>query len=474
MRAVLPAGWRPLGLHALVVALVAGSRLVDSPGLTVLLGGLLVVPVYVFIGLDEARRARLWFSPLSFYFFWYSVGLGASAIYVGALILLGDDIMFSIAVLDHDDIATGYLVFLVGSLSLHAGLRLLRPPADSAATAGGKQRNRLVWLAVFWVAGLWAIFDPVRAGIVGTPGRILQVAPLATVITYALTASRFRQPRVVQAVLLGVGMTGVFVGNVITYSKAYAMYSFLPLVWMCLAEKRHRRWLPILAVGLIAIYFGLIAPVLTAVRFDPLERESAVERIATTLERWLAGQVELGQGNFYAQQIDMLLMRQFDPAPVAYLAGEVQIFGFQHGETMQYARYAFIPRILWPNKPEVARGAWFATYSGFAESPEESTMSLGITATGELYWNFGVPGVILGMLLMGTMVGVLWRIAGNDPRGEILRMLLYVIVVLAMPNMSEFVSAAVSVVALFVVFRGGLLISLVLRRAAPEAQGVRA
>jgi hypothetical protein len=158
------------------------------------------------------------------------------------------------------------------------------------------------------------------------------------------------------------------------------------------------------------------------------------------------------------------LRRQFDPSSVGYLVGEVDTYGLQHGATMAYAAYAFIPRILWPDKPTVTRGGWFAAYIGFAPSPEESTVSIGITATGELYWNFGTPGVVVGMFLIGCMFGGLWRLAGPDPRADPIRMLLYVVVMLHMPNMSEAVTVVTSIVAAFVFFKAALLVAGMLRQ----------
>ena len=74
------------------------------------------------------------------------------------------------------------------------------------------------------------------------------------------------------------------------------------------------------------------------------------------------------------------------------------------GETFKYLAFSFIPRIFWPGKPFVTQSTWFTYYIGMAASPEDATASTGITAVGELYWNFGYPGVILGMLLLGIAV----------------------------------------------------------------------
>jgi hypothetical protein len=125
---------------------------------------------------------------------------------------------------------------------------------------------------------------------------------------------------------------------------------------------------------------------------------------------------------------------------------------------MAYTAYAFIPRVIWPDKPAVPRGAWFTAYIGFSPSEEEATTSTGMTATGELYWNFGIPGVLIGMFTIGCLLGGLWRMAGADPRHSLLRMLLYVLVMVNMTNMPEAITVFVSIAATFLAFKAAFIV----------------
>ncbi len=88
--------------------------------------------------------------------------------------------------------------------------------------------------------------------------------------------------------------------------------------------------------------------------------------------------------------------------------------GFYHGETMAYLSYAFIPRFLWKEKPVIAQGVWFALRIGQAYVQEGvgANNSINMTSAGELYLNFGLLGVAIGMFLIGGLCAYMWQISG--------------------------------------------------------------
>jgi hypothetical protein len=77
---------------------------------------------------------------------------------------------------------------------------------------------------------------------------------------------------------------------------------------------------------------------------------------------------------------------------------------FQGGWTIAQIPIAYIPRILWPGKPEVGIGQWITDTYGAGAHIRSST---GPSWIGEFYLNFGVPGVVAGMFVMGMLLRVL-------------------------------------------------------------------
>jgi hypothetical protein len=75
---------------------------------------------------------------------------------------------------------------------------------------------------------------------------------------------------------------------------------------------------------------------------------------------------------------------------------------------------ALVPRALWPDKPNIELGAWFALEIGAASiSPitGRANNSVNMTIPGELYLDFGWIGVIIGCILFGALLGAFWNAA---------------------------------------------------------------
>ncbi len=476
--------WKGVQLHAFGAALVTASWAIGlSPAMTLLLCGITLTFIFATIGIWETRRSVLWFTPLSFYLFWSTVGLGVCATFVGVNFLrAGESIPFMEYEISPPYIQLAYVIYVLGSLALHIGIELLRPiGSEHRFGRSGRERNVLLWMMLLWTVGMLYQLKHSWFAALGTIANLVHWAALASVCFLILTPRKeWHLSPVWYWGLLLVGTAGVFIGNVMTGSKSYIMFSFLPLVWYAVLRKKPDKVTIAFALCLTVFYFGVVAPGISRARVEGVMRGSDLFDQLVSAAKQSVGleprHVSPGLQPVYEE----FFLRQFEPLALSFILGEVERDGLRYGETMAYASYAFIPRLLWPDKPSVSKGSWFTVYLGFSPREAEATTSTGITATGELYWNFGIVGVVLGMFFIGILIGAVWRLAGADPRGQLLHMLLYTSLLLDIMNMPEAVTTTGFWVAEFLVFGAVFLLMgsrpiqlLMPRRAALEPAGRR-
>jgi hypothetical protein len=229
------------------------------------------------------------------------------------------------------------------------------------------------------------------------------------------------------------------------------MLGFLPAIVFVSRRPRYYKWIPAVGVLLLVLYLGIVAPAVNNSRI--VKQGDSYNKIMAGLQ---------SSSPFYTgdpfmlsleDQFDGLMGRVFEMPPVTgFMVGEVRRSGLQLGSTMRDLYYAFIPRIVWPEKPPVSRGAWFTTYLGMAPREAEATSATGMTIVGEWYWNFGVAGVVVGMFLTGALLSGLWRLAGSYPIHQPANMVLYVAIIINVLNLPDATSPIVSNIALYLLF----------------------
>lgn len=425
--------YAPLVLHLwymilIVVLWVAGI----PPALLLYISGGVAMVVYPALAIIELRRAPLFISPLSALFAWYFPPAGPCAIHYANIISDGEPILFSVRILHPDDLVAGYVIMIVGNVALHAGLQWFRPMVDQITTPTFEYRPRLDGLFVLWCASMLFRVAPGALSFLGAIGGVMHFGSTTALAAFLLSRSPRDRTWLFWAVTIAATIIE-FITNLNSGSKAYLMFSFLPVLWLFLRDGKLRRFVPALSVAMVTLYFSIIAPVVMASRTGNVDtRESAMTRIMRTYSR---GGYEDDAGA--DKQLPKYLERAFDATATGCIYGEVQRTGFMYGDGLDYMLYSFVPRVFWPDKPTVTRGAWFSEYLGQARTEESATTSLGQTAPGELYWNFGWPGMIVGMVFMGAVIGKMWKIATPFAERHSMRLLLYFWITFQMTSMSE-------------------------------------
>ncbi len=85
------------------------------------------------------------------------------------------------------------------------------------------------------------------------------------------------------------------------------------------------------------------------------------------------------------------------------VSGTPGIWDFQYGRTLFLGLLAPIPRALWPDKPETnLEGEFYEDYMGYTRVSGRGAS--GYTTVGDLWLNFHIIGVIVGMFLYGLLM----------------------------------------------------------------------
>ncbi len=91
-----------------------------------------------------------------------------------------------------------------------------------------------------------------------------------------------------------------------------------------------------------------------------------------------------------------------------------QIVPYYEGATYAYFLVAWIPRLLWPDKPTATGGANDRMDVDYQLKYEGQAVSVGIGLLPEAYANFGLLGVVLVMALQGAIFGLLYAMLNSS------------------------------------------------------------
>jgi hypothetical protein len=386
--------------------------------------------VSIHLAMDEARRSALTLTPIVCYQLWQVVTLGAAPIYTVAAYHQGDAIPFANYDLSMDQIAKGHALLVVGAWAFYSGMALFRPRERNASDLRVAVPSVLSLGMCFGVGVLLSYFRDSVTSYAGSMVAQLSLLPVGVLCLLALNPPpALRRRHGMQLSLVALGTLVLILLALPRGAKMELMFAFFPLIWSLVQQ---RRWKSLFGTGIClgALYLLVVAPFVTSARnlgrnADERSRLNSAE-LGATLWYQLQASFRSDSTGYLVEWLDETMSRVNDSTA----AGMVRILaddeGFLNGEGLDYLPMAFVPRVFWPEKPTLDQGRWFAYKLGVASDPSTATTSIGQTAAGELYWNFGWLGVIFGMFIAGgSLAGCMWRIAGPAPEIGILEMTAY-------------------------------------------------
>jgi hypothetical protein len=233
-------------------------------------------------------------------------------------------------------------------------------------------------------------------------GHLLQ--PLGLVIL-AYGYAKIRTPTWL-LLIVAVVLTQVALGFV-TDTKGTALFGFL---LVALTKTLWEGKLPKGWIALIIVFATLMFPVFQAYRVEVrgglgLNRQQALENIEKVLEVSFGSTDKVYEGR-QGDRAQTFLERSSGEASLELLFEHAGVdTPLLHGRTLIALPLAFVPRLILPDKEDVQVGQLYNRT--FLHGASDDFTYISVSQLGEFYWNFGWPGVVIGMFLTGVLLGVI-------------------------------------------------------------------
>jgi len=270
-------------------------------------------------------------------------------------------------------------------------------------TEGGALVAAAILIALGWVLTVARQFGVIGAqlgsGFLGGFGSAALFGSAWLMATYLAHRSR-------PALLLIVMLVPIAMGfNFLTGSKRLFLTppAMLALAWI-VSQRRIRLFL--VAAGVVSLI--LLYPVAEFWRQDVLVRNTltaadVLRNPGPALDR-TAAFLSSGRGGQYLSSGLEATGRRLDAVGHAavIIRDTPRVSPFQNGRTLALIPLAYVPRVLWPGKPTITIGQWITdTYTVLGSKLKSR---IGPSWIGEFYLNFGIPGVVVGMFVLGMLL----------------------------------------------------------------------
>jgi hypothetical protein len=311
-------------------------------------------------------------------------------------------------------------VILVGGVMLVLGYRaaVFIAGAKSAQTNVKDWSRSAILLVglIFWTIGTiatyrWNVYvvtettdEALRKGLASlgplavTGYMLAQTAQPLGILLLAYAYRAFRSHYLLP-IIIGIVCVQLFIGFVVDIKGLAILGLILVIVTSVLVDGR----VPKVWLFAFALFVVLLFPIFQAYRgaiHGNVTRTSVVENFGKILEKTIAAKDRVNSGQNRAQTfLERGSLKGSVEVIVERTGNGVQ---FQNGHTLSPLLATFVPTLLWSDKRPVQTGRLLNSEFHMVDS---DSIWISPSHLGELYWNFGWPGVVLGMGAIGLICG---------------------------------------------------------------------
>jgi len=332
---------------------------------------------------------------------------------------------------------------VLGVLGYLIAARLFRPTQQPTQQVRDWPENTVIivgialWALGSWAAWIWGV-DLIKDTSSSTVSKAL--GSISAIKTTLLMLGQLAKPvgmlmlAYAQAVykrawllplLIAVVAFQMFYGYVVDV-KGEAMTGIVLVVMtrMLVSAKLPKVWLGVGVLFVVLIFPVFMAHRMTSSQYGADHADTA-KNIGKSISRALeASEQEEDSGKKKSESFFERASLKGSVTTIVNKAGDT--VPFRNGYTLTPLWTAFIPRLIWPDKPFIAAGQLMNTdfhISIFRETYISSSH------LGELYWNYGWLGVLVGMPIIGLILGTVGARANLADRISLTRLLIMIVTI---------------------------------------------
>jgi hypothetical protein len=207
------------------------------------------------------------------------------------------------------------------------------------------------------------------------------------------------------------------------FLSGMAQNTIRPFIFVFLAYMRARKKIPVIAIALTIILFVFyVVPFMKTFRQSYWYGNDMNQSVEYAKDA-------LSDEKIFSDKRDESVMRVSNPLLMAALCYDYRKEGRKISTYNSIPGYIsqFVPRFFWPNKPSVDYNR-IGREMGML-NPDDYNTAISLTLTGGLIMDFGIYGVMAGMLIIGILLRVFWQWLVVRPAGNVFTFAVYSVLV---------------------------------------------